>query len=1650
MSHEATRPRRLLVLIVALTLSVPTAVLVPGPASANHQTDPCGANPLLITDVDIDPGSDVHDDTVITPENAAFVHGGDRLSFQLTVKNIVDTSCVTYEDQRSDEVGLEVQYLVDDDETPEATQTHSPNSFCDGMTFTPGDPCTDSVPLPFGHNDRRVDGSVTGEQRIRLIVYDLDDDGTRQDLAGAERVLVVGEKPDLNPTDIAWDSPSEDQAHTTYSSGPSVFAVTVANQGAYPNWNPNGGNQYAEGPSYDSPNDNDDAPERGFDPSTRDERGFPCLFPGADVDHVTGSDDGNDDPRDDDDGDGDPLDPGEPACNYKRGQILDMPIAWETTETTPTGSTSTVDSGVDESEVYSDETSDLNDKDSADVIADGASKTALVDGPNREDLAGTFGYEVRLDADPSVQRSSWTPEANEDNNDRSRPIDILGVDLKLVEHGISVPGEGTCTQNNKCQANATIRVDPSFENIGDQLSGDADNEVRDRRWNATVTLQIGSGPEEVKAVHEHKTEAGEMAIPQVGDKDSVFDAAVQFPSDKLGGEHLVRIRLDHKLAYEDEDLISPTEGRVAERTENQDCPTDEDGDGNTIEHADNTFCLKLHFTDNTKPTVSDQVILQHNVSDDEVPEIHEGENVTFQAKVKDNSLDTVEAIFEHPDGNETVRQMHRNRSADAPPNRWEVNHSIEGHLGDHVFRVHATDTGDNQDNASREFIVEELPKRIITGVGSDTLNGVSAPSGDDAPTYRGTASEPENVFNRTVNITGTGQDEDPTGKTVIVHATNGTAMTELAMDSMVVCKLHDPTGRSQPTTGFGTECTDNTDPTREPGAETWTWWYVDTTKDRWDDPDTPWENLPWVGTFNLTVQVNDTFNRTNSTDWTVKLADKINDNGVKNPNVTDIQVGPKELDAGDIVTASAHAKDVLRVENVFLDVQHESGGAWKANLTAAQIDEGETRNGTYTGSFLAGADGEAFARAGSYDVALVADDFGNHPNETSLGTFTVNDTNDPVIDTFVTDPGEAQEVGGNITWIARITDETEIEPPELTITKPSSATETTTLTFNETTERWTFEAETTPADAGTWSYELRVADYAGHVVTESGQIDVEPNLPPRATEWKPETQGPDGVIYANATPRISAQVRDTQGVERSSIEMSVNGETVFEDGSGAAQLTEIPNVCPDCYKLTYTPSDPFDAGEVVTVEVRATDLSEDKKTSELHTHQFKVDTTAPSATIDLTPSLSSGNQRVIGATSDINVTTTDTGAGPGPLRVTVEHLTGTTAAARQVQVFDDGEASFRLTEWDKAFRGHGDYRIIAEPTDTVGNDGDSVTRRVLYDQAPPKIFLVPELNQPRSFVSANVTDTSRVKDVVVKFSANDGPERELALELKGDAWKGRIVNPETGEAYPENTTVEFYVEATDFFGNVASTNATTFEAGNAVPTISIDQPSAGEELQGTVDVRWSANDPETAASELKISLWYKQDGGQPREIPGASDLDNVGQHQLDTTLLPNGNLELQAIVFDGSTFGSDSVNVTVRNLGSAFNSPEVRGAEVVDGENVVTPGQETLFTVQIDGNVRSAWANVTRGGDVVRSYSLEDTGGGTWQASITAPDEPGEYAIDLAAVTADGPQRTSNAYAFTVQSGEDGKSFVPEWTILSVLFAGAVAVGAFGLTRRWT
>jgi hypothetical protein len=1679
-------PQTAIVLVLALSLSA-VALVADDDSDAQAQltcpNDDRLDHPLWITEVRPIERPDTDTDGTVIQDGTAFVNTSDRLEFEFEIFNRVPSDC-DYTSDWSDGLRIATNYTFGDQATgwtspPTLGRTHGTTG---ANSSHPHERCViggqDAVDLPTD-----VQGPA-GEQRVRFVVFDTDanndDDNIPDDClppddtpddppgacAGAERVIVVERKPDL--TVNSAENAIEGTLQVSSSHIDTSFDLNVSNEGTYPNWNPNGNradDQFYGRSAFDSEGDGDLTPE-GNEQNNDNETDYDasadntppsCHWLDSDADASNGY-----------------------GCSYRRGDRMQIPFYHEVFERDEEQSNDDeededlVETGQDD--FYDTVGQMFYDKDHRTVIQHEGNEAgqphtretsfATLDRFRR---AGYFNLSIQVDYNDTTGsdnvpehlhyepvESGDTDDLDERNNDvGNSTVNVIGPDLAIhkprirlqAPSGVRDYGDDTlCPKSNRCNvSDTTVKIDTFYRNVGNNESAyDAPSQGHDVQWEAAAYLNgdialTANGDPDDPDDYANFTK-NRIAFPEDGTQEVFSDDPPSEEDDYRGGKQILKVQLDHEDNYQDR-AIGPDDQRgfAGEREENFTYPCD--ATDVEEEELDNTFCVTLWFKNEQAPQLSAlDVVSEDDDSDESVSEITEGETVTINATVTDTNVQSVKAVFEHSNGTTatledeegTYSELELDHApTDDNPDNYNVTKELVGAVGDFDVRIVASD-GQLESDDSTSLTINELAKTV--DIEKYVLNGVGGfPAGPNAPVYEGTAEDPDNYVNASTNITDTGIPESTEGKFARLIGPDGDIETEAPVNNVTVCMVSQPVGDAQ--TEEGSTCVDNPDVQSE-----WTeFWWNSTYPVADQDP----IEIDWVGDVTIEFNVTDEFGRNSSdTNATGEILDKLNDNGERAPILENATFTNGTIAPGDTISASAEVRDSLRVEQVFLQMTKPDGTQAVANLTLKQVENATTRNGTYKATFEAGAD-NTFGQGGVYnDLQLVAEDFARNTTSTDTDTLIVEDDEKPTIETFFTQPRDAVEVGG-------IVDNTQVKPPTLQVTSRGQlgSLDPIEMEFNESTGRWVTPEPVTANQEGTWRYNIQVADYADNEVTQEDTIEVAANLGPQAQNWQPDALSVEETAFGPPDPMISLELVDPgTGVDSDSIEMLVNDEDV----TSQVQQTEIPSTCTDCFELQYTPTEAFVDGETVDVEVNADDQSDDP-VSATNVGNYTVDATPPTPSLTMSPSVVSDDRQVIGLPTTINVSASDAGSGASRAKVTATFVGQTGTSPSQTITFEGAEGDVQLQNLEEAFKGHGVYELAITARDKVGNTAEEETRRVLYDDAGPNVEVFGRPGQPREFVFANVTDDAPVEEVTATYTVNGGPNQQLELEQRNGTWSVRLFNQRTGDPFQENVTVRFTVEATDRFGNTGASTQKTFTAGDSVPSVDITNPSAGAELAGSANLAWDASDVETPSNQLRISLFYKKPGGSFKEIPDAQDLENAGSYNLDTTLLPNGDVVLQVIVFDGTNFGADTVKVQVRNLGESFNSPQIQAAQISGGQPTVRPSEDTTFRVQIDGNVQQAFANVTRNGTLVESIELQKADGKTWESGFTTPSEPGNYSITLFAKTSEGPKKAVDAYGFEVQ-GEPagGESFIPEWTLLTLLTGGSVAVGVLGLKRKWT
>ncbi|MDX1611591.1 MAG: hypothetical protein R3185_04425, partial [Candidatus Thermoplasmatota archaeon] len=299
-------------ILVAPLATLPT-IADAQPASTLACPEGYAENPIWISEIEIQMVRQENPDSIITPDGAVFVGEGDQLRVAVTVADRASQDGCRQLLRTEGSLGENPLQDVEPFLTYEAGDVLD-ESFGDGdCALPPAGTCTfESARFTVDENPQIQDGG--GEQRIRVVAKD-----DNEPLAGAERIIVVNHRPNLEISQFSWESPNPSDRVTTSSSVETLFEISVINTGTYPTWNPNGGEDLWGRSAFDPEGDGDEAP---------DERN--PNAPGYEQTYFN---------------DADPLPPcrldagqtpgwtSDALCNYKRGMPMDLTLAWELSRT---------------------------------------------------------------------------------------------------------------------------------------------------------------------------------------------------------------------------------------------------------------------------------------------------------------------------------------------------------------------------------------------------------------------------------------------------------------------------------------------------------------------------------------------------------------------------------------------------------------------------------------------------------------------------------------------------------------------------------------------------------------------------------------------------------------------------------------------------------------------------------------------------------------------------------------------------------------------------------------------------------------------------------------------------------------------------------------------------------------------------------------------------------------------------------------------------------------------------------------------------------------------------------------------------------------------------------------------------------------------
>ncbi|MEA4883951.1 MAG: PKD domain-containing protein [Clostridia bacterium] len=173
---------------------------------------------------------------------------------------------------------------------------------------------------------------------------------------------------------------------------------------------------------------------------------------------------------------------------------------------------------------------------------------------------------------------------------------------------------------------------------------------------------------------------------------------------------------------------------------------------------------------------------------------------------------------------------------------------------------------------------------------------------------------------------------------------------------------------------------------------------------------------------------------------------------------------------------------------------------------------------------------------------------------------------------------------------------------------------------------------------------------------------------------------------------------------------------------------------------------------------------------------------------------------------------------------------------------------------------------------------------------------------------------------------------------------------------------------------------------NLPPAVTISAPAAGEEWRGTKEIMWTAADPDDAADDLAIDIYWARDAENWREL--AADIANTGSHPWDTWTVGAGGDSFRVRVVATDPAGES--NEGIAGPFTIVNDPPVAAFSFAPSPAKVTDEVEFADESTDDGEI-ATW--LWKFGDGVSSSEKSPkhkyTAKGKFTVELTVADNGG-------------------------------------------------------------
>lgn len=510
--------------------------------------------------------------------------------------------------------------------------------------------------------------------------------------------------------------------------------------------------------------------------------------------------------------------------------------------------------------------------------------------------------------------------------------------------------------------------------------------------------------------------------------------------------------------------------------------------------------------------------------------------------------------------------------------------------------------------------------------------------------------------------------------------------------------------------------------------------------------------------------------------------------------------------------------------------------------------------------------------------------------------------------------------------------------------------------------------------------------------------------------------------FVNATPTFRYKVFD-RTITASGITLKAGNSTANLTTVTPTSVTDLPLVGANRTGLLVEYRPNLANESTITVQLVA---SSNGLTNTTTPATFAVDAIAPTVTSNATGTVDRDGVRWVVPSTRVALNATD-------------------ARATTLTYTVNGGAPQTYTTPITPTGADGDWRLEYVATDAAGNAArGNLTLRL--DGTGPAVTVTKNGDE----VVVTVTDAG--------VGLNESTVRVFYAYGRSASFTPATMERVTGTTFrallPGNATatgLKYHFEAKDLLG----TTGTRFSAGSPhvilpdegpeglPPTLEITSPLSNAAVRGSVDLRWTAADPEGEPVTITIAIRTPTAGGRILQAAG----ENNGTWTVDVSTAPAGAYTLVVTASDGNKTTQESVVFLVER-GEAVEL-------VTSFPNRTQSDRLVPITIRVNSGkaVQAATYTVTRDNVTFANGTLRASQG-AYSANVVT-GEAGYYTVSVALAYADGTSEPARQIgAFTVASatptpGPGPGAFPASLMTLVVLAVVTIGLAAYAAFVRW-